>query len=381
MSDTVPSPERLHVGLLIHALEGGGAEMVATQWAGRLAASGHRVTAFLFGSAVAPVTVPPGVVVVRPPRWARVGRGALLPLWLRRAVSAERPDVLLSLLDFSNLLAALALTFGARPTRVVLSARNLSILRRPGVSSAQNARLALTRWLSRRLFRRADGFVAISHPVAADSIAHFRIPPERVFVVPNPVLAGRASARVERPAVERLHVAFVGRLSSEKRPHRFLDAVAALREDVPAVRATVFGKGPLDDELRDRIERERLPVTLAGWHPSWTSYEQPIDCLVVTSASEGFGNVLVEAAASGIPAVASSKAIAVADALLPGVTGQLVPTDSPRAFAGGVLAAVAAPSGSDDPRGAWLDRFTVERSTEMLADVLHEVTAGERSAR
>jgi glycosyltransferase involved in cell wall biosynthesis len=89
---------------------------------------------------------------------------------------------------------------------------------------------------------------------------------------------------------------------------------------------------------------------------------------------EGLGNVLIEAAATGIPSVASSRALGVADAIVPGITGELALTDDPQAYADAVLRAAPLQLNSPVDLGAWLERFSPARSTGILLDALIAIT-------
>ncbi len=102
-------------------------------------------------------------------------------------------------------------------------------------------------------------------------------------------------------------IVFAGRLVAEKRPALVPAVVAALRARDPAWRAVLFGSGP--EEAAVRAEAARLgvgdAVELAGFAP----YEQVAAAmlrgrvLVHPTAREGFGLVVLEAAAHGLPAV------------------------------------------------------------------------------
>jgi glycosyltransferase involved in cell wall biosynthesis len=93
---------------------------------------------------------------------------------------------------------------------------------------------------------------------------------------------------------------------------------------------------------------------------------------------EGFGNVLIEAAAAGIPSVARSSALGVADAVIPGVTGELVASGTPEQLADGVLRAITARPA--DPVAAWLRRFTTQSSSDTLLELIGRVTAQKGSS-
>ena len=99
--------------------------------------------------------------------------------------------------------------------------------------------------------------------------------------------------------------------------------------DVPG-RLLLAGSGPQEDQVRaladDRVEllghvaREDLPALYAS-----------ADCLVLPSRSEAWGTVLNEAAAAGLPLVATDAAGGGYDLIEEGVNGYRVPVeDEPR---------------------------------------------------
>jgi glycosyltransferase involved in cell wall biosynthesis len=364
----------VHVGLVIHSLAGGGGETVARRWIGEMLDLGHEVTVFRFDAARDDET-PTGAAAVVAPRWARARRGLLLPVWLRVRVRQSRPDVLLSLPLFSNVVALLAFPSRRRPMPLVVSEhtieRAVGLARREGTGRVQRAFRSAVGLIARRVYRNADALIAVSHPVAADAIATYGLSGGDVFVVPNPAATDSHAPVYSTP--DRIRLAYVGRMSAEKRPRLFLDVVAELRRRGCEARGTMFGDGPLTADIQAAVVSRDLPVELAGWQADWTSWPEPVDCLVLPSSIEGFGNVLVEAASVGIPSVASSRALAVADALVPGVTGELALLDTPASFADAVERAVS--GRPDDGRfslDGWLGRFSVGASTAALVAVLEE---------
>ena len=237
-----------------------------------------------------------------------------------------------------NVVAILICTiFGNRNIPLVVSERNMPSLQYFNA----RGRDRLTIWLARRLYRRAGGVVAISHPVAGDLVSGFHVMPDRLYVVPNPVISDTHADDSSSPtlAPRSLHIGFVGRLVEQKRPSLFLAVLRTLAQRGIEVCGTIFGDGP----LRELTEREALElgldVSFFGWQEPWWEGASKIDCIVVTASFEGLANVLVEAAAAEIPSVASSRALGVADAILPGITGELAMTDDAGAYADAVLRA------------------------------------------
>jgi glycosyltransferase involved in cell wall biosynthesis len=297
-----------------------------------------------------------------------VGRWIYLPHWIRRRADADALDVIVSALSHSNLVALLGLKL-ILPSRVpvVISEHNL-----PSVLLRIDRRAARTKlWLMRRIYRFADAAVAVSHAVAAELVSRYAVPQDRVAVVPNPVLKMREAHSPGLPAS--IHLAFVGRLVPQKAPHLLVQTLARLADMGIAVRGTLVGDGPLRAAIAADARRARVQLDFAGWRTRWQDEVRGCDCLLLPSEVEGFGNVLVEAAAAGMPCVARSSALGVADAIVPGVTGELVAAGTPEALAAGVIRAISRPK--QDPIEAWLRRFTPESSGNVLLDVVWRVTA------
>jgi glycosyltransferase involved in cell wall biosynthesis len=87
-----------------------------------------------------------------------------------------------------------------------------------------------------------------------------------------------------------------------------IDAMALLRRTVPA-RLFILGQGELEAPLREQIARLGLSdsVVLCGFQKNPWKYIARADAFVLTSRYEGFGNVLIEAMACGVPVVATSS--------------------------------------------------------------------------
>jgi glycosyltransferase involved in cell wall biosynthesis len=171
-----------------------------------------------------------------------------------------------------------------------------------------------------------------------------------------------------------LHLVHVGRHVAQKRPHLFLEVIQELVGRGVAVRGSVIGDGPMRESTELKSAELGLDVSFLGWREPWWEAVSNVDCLVLTANVEGLGNVLIEAAATGIPSVASSRALGVADAIVPGITGELALTDDPQAYADSVLRAAALDLDSPSNVGAWLERFSWARSTDILLDALRAIT-------
>ncbi|HEX6469605.1 MAG TPA: glycosyltransferase family 4 protein [Streptosporangiaceae bacterium] len=124
---------------------------------------------------------------------------------------------------------------------------------------------------------------------------------------PTPVAGAeaRAAVRAELRVGHRPLVVSVARLAEQKGLPTLLDAAAewARREPKPLV--VIAGEGPLEDELRARVEREELPVRLLGRRSDVPALLAAADVAVMTSLWEGQPLILQEILRAGRPLVAT----------------------------------------------------------------------------
>lgn len=101
-------------------------------------------------------------------------------------------------------------------------------------------------------------------------------------------------------------VGYVGRLSHEKGPDQFLDALLPVLVRRPEAQAVLIGDGPLEDSLAARIQAAGLGrrIHLAGYQTDIAAWLARLSVLVISSRTEGTPMVLLEAMAAGTPVAA-----------------------------------------------------------------------------
>jgi len=114
-------------------------------------------------------------------------------------------------------------------------------------------------------------------------------------------------------------VLYVGRLSREKSIDQVLAAFAAVQAELPAARLLLVGDGPLRADLERNAPPGCMLTGLVTGAPLATLYASA-DLFMFPSETETFGNVVVEAQASGLPVIVSDRG-ATREHVVDGVTG------------------------------------------------------------
>jgi glycosyltransferase involved in cell wall biosynthesis len=132
-------------------------------------------------------------------------------------------------------------------------------------------------------------------------------------------------------------VIFVGRLAPIKRVDLFVEILVSLRKKRQGVRAAIVGDGQMRAAIEAQIERLQLQenIVLAGFQRDVSSWLQRSRVFVLTSDSEGLSLALMEAMATGLPAVVSAVGD-LGDLVDTGVNGTLVTDRSAGSFAAAV---------------------------------------------
>jgi glycosyltransferase involved in cell wall biosynthesis len=165
------------------------------------------------------------------------------------------------------------------------------------------------------VYRLADAIITTSKGVADDLVAQFGVPRRHIRIVHNPVdlqAIAKAAAEPLDPDHERRwsHPAIVaaGRLAAAKNYPLLIDALAELRRTIPA-RLFILGQGDAEPAMREQIARLGLDeaVVLCGFQRNPWKFIARADVFALSSRYEGFGNVLVEAMACGVPVVATAS--------------------------------------------------------------------------
>lgn len=251
-----------------------------------------------------------------------------IPSQVKRALQAEKPSLVhahfgIDALDAWPLARALGL-----PMLVTLHGYDINVYREWWESGNAGLRM---RFYPRRLLRLARrpnvNFIAVSRAMRERAI-EFGIPAQKIAVSYIGIDTGKfipSKIPIEKRS---LQVLFVGRLVEKKGCRYLIEAMAAVQHKHPEAVLVVLGDGPLRPELESFAIECGTNVVFRGAQAS-EAVKRELDasrvlCLPSVTATngdaEGFGLVLLEAQASGVPVVTSALGGAT-EGIRNGVTG------------------------------------------------------------
>ena len=217
-------------------------------------------------------------------------------LRLRRAIIERRPTIVFANGGATLRYAAIAmLGMRDRPILAYSSIGEPRYWTRSGIHEA---------WV-RYLHRRADFVLAVSDETREQLIAEIRLPSDRVFTAHTGVSDRFFDVAEGRSHGEPLRVLFLGNLSEEKDPGAAIRVVAAMPSS-RNVQLRFVGAGPLGQALEAEVARLSLQddIEFVGSVDDVVPQLRWADVLLLTSRTEGFPGVVLEAAGAGVPAVA-----------------------------------------------------------------------------
>jgi glycosyltransferase involved in cell wall biosynthesis len=339
--------------LLIPHLGGGGAEQVTAQLARNLDPGQFEIHLCLITQDQPGAKPIPTWVQVHRLHRRRVRHAWLSLLWL---IHARQPAVILSGMAHLNFLVLLLKPLLPASTRILV---------RQNTTASSAAQTWLSRLPYRWLYPRADAILCQSEAMAADLAANFNIAPAKLKVLANPIDVDEiraAASLLNSPSSHLPSLLVIGRLSPEKGIDLLLRALPEIRRQHLGVRLTILGAGPEEANLR-RLSLElglESATTFAGFRENLAKYFAEATLFILPSRYEGLPNALLEAAAAGLPLVATPCSPGLSN-LLHNAPGTWLAHDlSVKSLAQAILTALAT-LGQDKPAPGTPDQDTPQR--------------------
>lgn len=398
---------RKHLALFMTDFSGGGIQRALINLASDFAARGHRVDLIVY-NAKGPFLeqVPPKVNIVSlRPNFGLQARlcvlsadqkvlkafwqAALLPnklsssfpylLDLMRYLRQELPDALLTHHTLCNLMALLAKRLAGVATQVVVTA--------PMPLSNELKGKREKKWLWRfipqmihQVYPWSTAIVSVSNGVANDLAAVALLPRMGIRTIYNPVVTPELREKAHHPLCHPWFLSGTppviigaGRLKPTKGFQTLLRAFACLRTQ-QKLRLMILGEGKEQPILEDLTRKLGImsDVEFPGWVPNPFAYMARASVFVLSSISEGFGNVLVEAMACGCPVVSTDCPSGPSEILANGKFGPLTPVGDHKKLAECIQTVLKNPLDQRQLQ-ARADKFSVKYTADQyLACLLRE---------
>ncbi|MBN1411900.1 MAG: glycosyltransferase [Spirochaetales bacterium] len=260
---------------------------------------------------------------------------------LRRTVNRFRPDIIFSRNWYANLTAAITKKlFIMKPSLLVFLEHNdLRDL------AGKKLRMRLKKLLMKFIFRWADKIVVVSHGVKKELRRDFNILRKKITVINNAVDI-KAINRLKDSEPAELNwfnesipiIVSMGKLLPRKGFPNLIKAFKIIRAKKDC-RLVIIGKGP---EMRNLLSLVKLynlesDVQLTGYIKNPYPLISRAGVFALPSYWEGFGNVIIEAMACGIPSVATNCPYGPEEIIQDNINGLLVPVGDVQTLAESLL--------------------------------------------
>jgi glycosyltransferase involved in cell wall biosynthesis len=239
------------------------------------------------------------------------------------------------------------------------------------------------RTLERCSMRALHGAIAVSRSTGEDWVRRCGLGTgyaARVQVIPNGIDPGRVErrhAKAEARAVLGLPadlplVGSIGRLEQAKGYEYLIRALPQVTTVLGAPVLAIAGRGPLEGELRRLATQLGVAerVHFVGFLAEVRDLLEALDVYVQPSLCEAQGLAVLEAGGLELPVVASAVG-GLAETVVSGVTGHLVPTRDPNALADAVSALIVDPARRVEMGAAGRQRVLAHYTRErMVAETM-----------
>ena len=290
---------------------------------------------------------------------------------LSRVYEEEQPDVVLSMVDYANLVSVLSKKISRAKPKLVLDERSHSSI---NLKYEFLGRLKI--WAIPRLYPEADVIVCCSHGVADDLTNRFNIPRRMIKVIQNPAngdyISEMANEDVDHhwlTSKEMPVIIAAGRLVVQKNYPLMLRAFAWVNTSIPC-RLMILGEGKEREPLAKLASGIGLDgnVEFLGFQRNPFKYMARSDIFVLSSLTEGFPWVILEAMTCGIPVVSTRCPSGPDEIITDGVNGLLVPVDDEKALSEAILRLL-----NDGGLAAGIARAGQERSKDFrVSEIVSE---------
>ena len=329
----------LKIFFVIISLSGGGAEKIIIQILKNLNRQRFKPYLVLFEKKGSYLSQLPEDVKLYNLKKRRRSDFFKLVVKLSYIIHREKPELIVSFLPYSNVVSILAKKLCVSNSRVIISQHNSTS------ENLKNSRFGeIKKWLIKKFYPSAERIIAVSIGVKDDLVKNFNIKGKLIDVIYNSV----DLEKMKKLSAEPVHnnrfssrlpcIVAVGRLTKQKGFPILLQALSLVRKQLPC-RLIILGEGEQRaflEKMSQNLEIEN-DVAFLGFQNNPYKYLARSDIFVLSSLWEGFGIVIIEAMACGVPVISTRCPYGPEEIITDGLNGLLVPVGDAEAMAQAIL--------------------------------------------
>lgn len=298
---------------------------------------------------------------------------------LIKYAKAEQPDVLICNSDYLNIAAIISRIFVKKKFKIIVSQQYHaeSFL---GTLPKKN-RLFL-KLIQRKVARKADIIVGSSIGVAKNyaELYGIKYPSAKVQSIYNPIYDDSIPELAKQPVndeafnIDALKLITVGRLLEQKDHPTLIKAFTIFSKSNTDAHLFIIGVGK-DQQMLESLANELSvsnKISFLGYKENPFAYVAKCDLFVLSSKYEGFGNVIVEAMATGVNVASTDCPSGPAEILNDGEFGFLCPVGNPQFLADAIATAL----NNKKPAEVLINRakdFSIEKIGQQYLDAALEL--------
>ena len=361
----------MRVGLLIGSFGGGGAERMMINLAIGLSKKNVDVTLYVVNKKGPYLkAVPKNIAIVN--YNAKYGIKSIVHK-IRRTLKKDNLSVFISTQEHINTIVGLASIGLIKKPKIIFREAN---------TPSKHNKSSLLKIIYNVGYKQADLFVAISDGVKQDMIEFYNISPHNVRVIYNPVI----NENLQHLVLENPHhpwllnksvpvIVGMGRLVPQKDFYTLIKAMKHVQKYMHC-RLIIYGASNSDVymvQLKDYIDYLGLNdvIDLAGFTDNPYAVFNHADAFAQSPIYEGFGNVLVEAMASGCPVVSTDCPSGPREVLDNGKYGKLVKVRDFKGLARAIIKTLENPISKCILKER-ASNFSVEKSTDDYINLINK---------
>ena len=307
--------KKIIVGI-IHELTMGGAERMMVNIVNHFVDSNQEVHLIVFKDVGSLKGLLDSTIIVHDLESDSVSRGIFSCL---KCIYRIKPDTVFSGIGHVNLSLS---PFIPLMKRVLPSSR--WIARETNIVSLQNQNAKsskLFNWLYQKFYHHYDVIVTQSQDMREDLVEHYPKTIAKVTLIHNPIdIQGVQNLANKMADIPKVELITVGTLTARKRQSLLIEVMAQLPKHYTL---SIVGSGEEELALKALVKTLNLNerITFFGHQTNPYPYLKSANLFVLTSAHEGFPNVLLEANALGLPVIAFACPGGITEIIEEGING------------------------------------------------------------